>query len=123
MFDEVGALCAHAPIRNLLLQLARRCRKHGASLVVATQNAQDLLATEEGRVVATNCASVLLGGHTAAETALMERSFGLTRDQRRFIDTAARGEFLLLAGDRRTEMRVEVPDLHRALLGPTRKTP
>ena len=67
VLDEVGALCMHPPLRELLVQLARRCRKYGASLVVATQNVEDLLRSEEGTVVATNCATVLLGGHRAAE--------------------------------------------------------
>jgi hypothetical protein len=116
VFDEVGALCAHRPLRELLVQLARRCRKYGASLVVATQNAQDLLSSDEGSVIATNCAVVLLGGHRAAETARMEHAFGLTEAQRRFLETASRGEFLLLAGDRRVSMRIEVPELHRAIL-------
>lgn len=116
VFDEVGALCALPPMRALLVQLARRCRKHGASLVVATQNAQDLLSTDEGRVVVTNCASVLLGGHAPAETAVMQAAFGLTERQRRSLETAARGEFLLVAGDRRAELRIEVPALHRSLL-------
>ena len=116
VFDEVGALCVHPPLRALLVQLARRCRKHSASLVVATQNAQDLLGTDEGSVVATNCAVVLLGGHRAAETARMERAFGLTADQRRFLEAAARGEFLLIAGDRRVTMRVDVPSEQRAIL-------
>ncbi|MBV9099565.1 MAG: DUF87 domain-containing protein [Candidatus Dormibacteraeota bacterium] len=116
VFDEVGALCGHAPLRALLVQLARRCRKYGASLVVATQNAQDLLGTDEGSVVATNCAVLLLGGHRPAETARMERAFGLTERQRRFLEACARGEFLLMAGDRRLEMRIEVPELHRRIL-------
>jgi hypothetical protein len=116
VFDEVGALCAHRPLRDLLVQLARRCRKYSASLVVATQNAQDLLSSDEGSVIATNCAVVLLGGHRAAETARMERAFGLTEAQRGFLETACRGEFLLLAGDRRVSMRIEVPDLHRGIL-------
>ena len=116
VFDEVGALCAHPPLRALLVQLARRCRKYGASLVVATQNAQDLLDTAEGSVVATNCAIVLLGGHRPAETARMEQAFGLTGAQRRFLEAAARGEFLLLAGDRRLEIRVDVPLLHHEIL-------
>ena len=73
VFDEVGALCVHRPLRDLLVQLARRCRKYSASLVVATQNAQDLLGSDEGSVIATNCAVVLLGGHRAAETARMEQ--------------------------------------------------
>lgn len=116
LFDEVGALCVHAPLRSLLVQLARRCRKSSASLVVATQNAQDLLSSSEGSVVLTNCAIALLGGHRAAEAARMEHAFGLTDVQRRFIETAARGEFLLLAGDRRLTMRIEVPPAHRAIL-------
>jgi hypothetical protein len=116
VFDEVGALCAHRPLRDLLVLLARRCRKYNASLVVATQNAQDLLGTDEGSVIATNCAVVLLGGHRAAETARMERAFGLTSAQRGFLESASRGEFLLIAGDRRVAMRIEVPDLHRSIL-------
>jgi Helicase HerA, central domain len=118
VLDEVGALCVHPPLRELLVQLARRCRKYGASLVVATQNVEDLLRSEEGSVVATNCATVLLGGHRAAEAAQMERAFGLTEGQRRFVEHAPRGEFLLLAGRRRCEIRVDVPDLHRAILAP-----
>jgi Helicase HerA, central domain len=116
ILDEVGALCVHPPLRELLVQLARRCRKYGASLVVATQNVEDLLRSEEGAVVATNCATVLLGGHRAAEARQMETAFGLTEGQRRFVEHASRGEFLLLAGRRRCEIRVDMPDLHRSIL-------
>jgi hypothetical protein len=116
VFDEVGLLCAHPPLRTLLVQLARRCRKYGASLVVATQNAGDLLATAEGTVVATNPAVVLLGGHRGAETARMEAAFALTTAQRRFLEGAGRGDFLLLAGARRLPIHVEVSPLHHALL-------
>jgi len=116
VFDEVGALCVHRPLRELLVQLARRCRKYSASLVVATQNAQDLLGSDEGSVIATNCALVLLGGHRAAETIRMEQAFGLTERQRTFLETASRGEFLLIAGDRRVAMRIEVPQVHRDIL-------
>ncbi|HXA27720.1 MAG TPA: DUF87 domain-containing protein [Candidatus Angelobacter sp.] len=116
VFDEVGLLCAHPPLRTLLVQLARRCRKYGASLVVATQNAGDLLATPEGTVVATNPAIVLLGGHRGAETARMEEAYALTTAQRRFLESAGRGDFLLLAGARRLPVHVEVSPLHHALL-------
>ena len=116
VFDEVGLLCAHAPLRTLLVQLARRCRKYRASLVVATQNAGDLLATPEGTVVATNPAIVLLGGHRGAETSLMQDAFSLTPQQRHFLEAAGRGDFLLLAGARRLPMHVDVSPLHHALL-------
>lgn len=123
LFDEVGALCVHPPLRSLLVQLARRCRKYSASLVVASQNAQDLLSTDEGAVVVTNCATALLGGHRSAEATRMEKAFGLTEPQRHFIETAARGEFLLLAGDQRLTMHVEVPPQHRAILARCPPTP
>jgi hypothetical protein len=116
VFDEVGLLCAHASLRRLLTQLARRCRKYGVSLVVATQNAGDLLATEEGTVVATNPAIVLLGGHRGAETARMQCAYGLTEAQRRALESAGRGDFVLLAGARRLGVHVEVSPLHHGLL-------
>ncbi len=116
VFDEVGLLCAHPPLRTLLGQLARRCRKYRASLVIATQNAGDLLSSEEGRVMATNPAIVLLGGHRGAETKRMEQAYALTPPQRAALEVAARGEFLLLAGSRRLPIRVEASPLHHALL-------
>ena len=106
VFDEVGALCVHPPLRALLVQLARRCRKYRASLVVATQNATDLLSTDEGTVVATNPAIVLLGGHRGAETARMQAAYALTDRQRRALETAGRGEFLLVAGRHRLPVRI-----------------
>jgi hypothetical protein len=116
VLDEVGMLTAHPALRDLLAQLARRCRKHGSSLVVATQNVQDLLRSDEGTVVASNCSVVLCGGHRAVEVAAMERAFGLTADQRRRLELAPRGEFLLLAGTRRGMIEVDLPDAYRAMI-------
>jgi len=120
VFDEVGLLCAHPPLRALLVQLARRCRKYRASLVVATQNAGDLLSSPDGRVIATNPAIVLLGGHRGAETSQMEEAFALTPAHRRCLEAAGRGDFLLLAGSRRLPVHVDVSPLHHALLTGTR---
>jgi type IV secretory pathway VirB4 component len=116
VIDEVGMLSAHPPLRSLLAQLARRARKYGSSLVVATQNVQDLLSTEEGTVVASNCAILLCGGHRAVEVAAMERAFGLTEEQRRRLERAGRGEFVLLAGNRRGIIEVDLPDAYRAMI-------
>jgi hypothetical protein len=116
VLDEVGMLTSHPALRQLLCQLARRCRKHGSSLVVATQNVQDLLRTDEGTVVATNCSVVLCGGHRAVEVAAMDRAFGLTEDQRRRLERAPRGEFLLAAGARRGMIEVDLPEAYRAMI-------
>ena len=116
VFDEVGALDPHPSLRRLLVQLARRCRKYGASLVVATQNIGDLVRSADGAVIASNCAVVLLGGHRATETNLMQQTFGLTAQQRWRLEHAERGDFLLIAGHRRLAMRVDVPGLYRDIL-------
>jgi hypothetical protein len=116
VFDEVGLLFAYPALRTLLAKLARRCRKYGASLVVATQNAGDLLAGEDGRVIATNPATVLLGGHRGAETSRMQEAYSLTDTQRAWLEGAARGEFLLLAGSRRLPVSISASPLHHALL-------
>ncbi len=122
VLDEVGMLSAHPALRDLLAQLARRSRKYGSSLVVATQNVGDLLRTEEGTVVASNCAVVLCGGHRAVEVAAMERAFGLTAEQRRRLERAPRGEFLLVAGSRRGMVRVDLPHAYGEIIagGPSR---
>ncbi len=122
VLDEVGMLSAHPALRDLLAQLARRSRKYGSSLVVATQNVGDLLRTEEGTVVASNCAVVLCGGHRAVEVAAMERAFGLTAEQRRRLESAPRGEFLLVAGSRRGMVRVDLPHAYGEIIagGPSR---
>jgi hypothetical protein len=116
ILDEVGMLTSHPALRRLLSQLARRSRKHGCSLVVATQNVQDLLGSEEGTVVASNCSVVLCGGHRAVEVAAMDRAFGLTEDQRRRLERASRGEFLLVSGGRRGMIQVDLPEVYRAMI-------
>lgn len=115
--DEAGMLTGHPALRGLLTTLARRCRKYGSSLVVATQNIQDLLRSDDGTVVASNCATVLLGGHRRVEAELMQRTFGLTEAQRLAIETAPRGEFLLGTQRGRRRIRVEVPPEYEALIG------
>jgi len=61
-------------------------------------------------------AVVLCGGHRAVEVASMERAFGLTEDQRRQLERAPRGQFLLLAGRRRGLIEVDLPDAYRAMI-------
>lgn len=113
---EVVDRCGHLWWKVIRLwPLARRCRKYNASPIIATQNAQDLLSSDDGTALLANCAIAFLGGHRSIETAAMENAFGLTREQRSFLERAARGEFLLLAGNRRMEVRIELPPLHHDL--------
>ncbi|MFN2450887.1 MAG: hypothetical protein ABR541_00880, partial [Candidatus Dormibacteria bacterium] len=106
VFDEAGLLGEHAALRTLLVQLARRCRKYDTSLVVLTQNASDLLRSDDGVVVLTNPSIALLGGHRGIELQRIHTAFSLTEGQRQLLESAGRGEFLLLAGHRRLAVQI-----------------
>ena len=120
VFDEAGILAAYPDLKMLLGQLARRCRKYGSSLLVATQNVQDMLRSDDGQVVAANCATVFCGGHRAHEAGLMQKTFGLTEKQRRLVEGAARGQFLVLAGSRRAAVQIDVPEEYRHMITGTK---
>ena len=107
LFDEVGLVFEYPLVRRFLVRLARRVRKYQGSLCLVTQNAGDLLASDQGLVLATNPATMFLGAQRQAEAQRLQRAFGLTDSQVDFLATAHRGEFLLLAGERRHRVRVE----------------
>ncbi|GAC1578823.1 MAG: hypothetical protein NVS3B24_11690 [Candidatus Dormibacteria bacterium] len=107
LFDEVGLVFESPLVRRFLVRLARRVRKYQGSLTLVTQNAGDLLASDQGLVLATNPATLFLGAQRPGEAQRLQRVLGLTDSQVDFLGAASRGEFLLLAGDRRHRVRVE----------------
>jgi len=104
--DELGLLFEDQVMRRFVVRLARRIRKYDGSLVFATQNAGDLLASEAGLVVATNPALRFFGAQRPGEAQKLQRAFQLSDAQRQGLEGAHRGEFLLAAGHRRLEIKV-----------------
>jgi hypothetical protein len=109
VIDELGLLFEDPTIRRFVVNLARRIRKYDGSLVFATQNPGDLLSSDQGTVVATNPAVVFFGPQRPGEAAKLQESFRLSTQQRSFLESGARGEFLLAAGPDRLAVRVEAP--------------
>ena len=109
VIDELGLLFEDPTIRRFVVNLARRIRKYDGSLVFATQNPGDLMSSDQGTVVATNPALVFFGPQRPGEAAKLQESFRLSAQQRSFLESAVRGEFLLAAGSDRLAVRVEAP--------------
>ena len=109
VIDELGLLFEDATIRRFVVSLARRIRKYDGSLLFATQNPGDLLSSEQGAVVATNPALVFLGAQRPGEAAKLQEAFRLSPDQRNFLESAQRGDFLLAAGAERLRLQVKAP--------------
>ena len=62
LFDEVGLMFEYPLVRRFLVRLARRVRKYQGSLCLVTQNAGDLLGSDQGLVLATNPSTLMLAG-------------------------------------------------------------
>ncbi|MEA2629490.1 MAG: hypothetical protein QOJ10_1950, partial [Chloroflexota bacterium] len=107
--DELGLLFEDPTIRRFVVSLARRIRKYDGSFVFATQNPGDLLSSDHGSVVATNPAVLFFGVQRPGEAAKLERTFDLSPQQRAFLETARRGDFLLAAGAERMAVEIQAP--------------
>ena len=122
--DELGLLFEDPTIRRFVVSLARRIRKYDGSLVFATQNPGDLLSSDQGAVVATNPAVLFFGVQRPGEAGKLQRTFHLSRQQRSFLETARRGDFLLAAGAERLAVEVKAPpwqeDMMRRACEPAR---
>jgi type IV secretory pathway VirB4 component len=109
LIDEVGLLVEHEPIRRFLIRLARRIRKYGGSLILVSQNPGDFFETKDGAVLATNPSILLLGSQKHSEAVKLQKAFNLTERQVNYLETAERGDFLLVAGPNRVPVHVMVP--------------
>jgi hypothetical protein len=109
LIDEVGLLLEHEPIRRFLIRLARRIRKYGGSLILVSQNPGDFFETKDGAVLATNPSILLLGSQKHSEAVKLQKAFNLTERQVNYLETAERGDFLLVAGPNRVPVHVMVP--------------
>ncbi len=109
LIDEAGLLLEHDPIRRFLVRLARRIRKYGGSLILVSQNPGDFFETKDGAVLATNPSILLLGSQKHSEAVKLQKAFSLTDRQVAFLETAQRGDFLLLAGPNRVPVHIMAP--------------
>jgi hypothetical protein len=114
--DELGLLFEDPTIRRFVVSLARRIRKYDGSLVFATQNPGDLLSSDQGAVVATNPAVLFFGVQRPGEAAKLQRTFHLSREQRAFLETSRRGDFLLAAGAERLPVEIKAPPWQEAAM-------
>lgn len=88
-------------------QLVKRSRKRNASLVVVSQDVDDVLSTELGAAIINNSAiKILLRQDPNAEDRV-RKAFGLSGGEWQMLVSAPIGEALLIAGDERAAVRIE----------------
>jgi type IV secretory pathway VirB4 component len=114
--DELWSLISSVAGGELVEKFARRSRKLGLSLVVATQQVEDLLNSPQGRAVLSNCDTKWVGQQEADHRKILRESLALTEAQIGFVtNTAGPGQALLKCGRRWVLLSVEHSELEYQL--------
>jgi type IV secretory system conjugative DNA transfer VirD4/TraG family protein len=96
--DEAWQMVSQPAGGRFLFRLAKTARRNFCGLVVATQDAPDLLSSPLGRAVVTNAATQILMRQSPQAIDQVSDAFALTAGSRAFLLRADRGAGLLLAG-------------------------
>jgi hypothetical protein len=113
--DEAHLLLDDPAAADLLAQFARRARKYGVALDVATQRLADFLNHPAGQAVLANAAGKLLLGCEDHDRAAIADGLGLTDAEAALLRPGQPGDGLLLTPDRRTPIRIIAADAEHAL--------
>lgn len=115
--DEAHFLLQHAQTASFLEFLYRAARKLGCGLSLITQSPEEFLNLPAARVCLQNASlTLLMRQQSRAAVDGLRSLFKLSHREADFLSQAARGEGLLLAGNRRVALRVVVPpELHRLI--------
>jgi hypothetical protein len=114
--DEMWSLLRSVAGGELVAEFARRSRKLGLSLVVATQQIDDFLNDRQGKVVLACCDTHWVGPQVAQNDRVLREALGLNEDQVLFLTRQAqRGQALLKCGSRWVPLQVEASPAEYAL--------
>ncbi|MFI0425167.1 VirB4 family type IV secretion system protein [Spongiactinospora sp. 9N601] len=104
--DEAWLLMKDPEGAKFLLRMAKAARKHWAGLSVVTQDAADLLGTDQGQAVVTNSTTQILLRQAPQAIDRITDAFQLSDGERRLLLSAERGTGLLAAGRQRVAFQV-----------------
>lgn len=114
--DEAWYLIKNKDSGSYLYAFAKRARKYLLGLTTITQDAEDFLASNEGKAIITNSSlQVILKQSTAAVDKITE-VFYLTGGEKHFLLSAGVGEGLFFAGQSHVGFRVIASDEEKGLI-------
>jgi len=113
--DEAWTLMQFAEGGRFLSGLARRCRKWYLGLVTITQNAEDFLASEQGRTVIAQSSLQILLKQDAATVAAVANAFTLSRANQTYLLTCGKGDGIICARGSSMQFHADASPLEYAL--------
>ncbi|MEU6509719.1 conjugal transfer protein TraC [Streptomyces sp. NPDC046942] len=116
--DEAWLLMRDGAGAGFLFRMAKTARKRWTGLAMVTSDADDVLASPLGRAIVSNAATQILLRQAPQAIDVISDNFHLCHGEREFLLSAARGEALLLTGDRRHKVAlisVAAPGEHEVI--------
>lgn len=116
VIDEAWTVLSAGEQAEYILKLVKTCRKFNLSLVMLTQDVEDILISRAGRAVLTNTATKLLLKQDTAVINNMTEYFHFNDAEIRFLKTATTGTALLIAETSRIPIYIQAsPEEHRII--------
>lgn len=114
--EEAWYLMQNEDSARFLYGIAKRARKYYLGLTTITQDVDDFLSTEHGKVIVSNSSiSILLKQHPTAIDRVAE-AFYLSEGERRFLLAADVGEGLFFAGSNHVAINIKAsPEEHKLI--------
>ncbi|HVC40483.1 MAG TPA: DUF87 domain-containing protein [Candidatus Saccharimonadales bacterium] len=104
--DEAHRITIDPDAGEVLGQLVRQARKHGAGVWMCSQQVQDFVGTDLGRTLAATAATKVILGVEEAALADVRGVFGLSDDEVSAINPPVQGRAVLLSGGERTVVAI-----------------
>lgn len=116
VIDEAWTILSSGEQSEYVLRLIKTCRKFNLSLVMITQDVEDVLSSRAGRAVLTNTASKILIKQDTAVLDEIVKQFNLNEAEKRFMKIATAGRALLIAETARIPIYIHAsPEEHRII--------
>lgn len=114
--EEAWYLLQNEDSARFIYAIAKRARKYYLGLTTISQDVDDFLGSEYGKVIVTNSSiQVLLKQHPAAIDRVAE-TFYLSEGERRFLLAADKGQGLFFAGTNHVAIRIEASEAEHKLI-------
>ncbi len=114
--DEAWTLIKYKETADFMEILARKARKRGVSLTIATQSPDELVSSSQGRAILNNCDTTLLLKQSPMSVDKIISHFKLAEGTRDFLLKCQAGEGLLNKGGTVSAIKIEMLDREKDIL-------
>ena len=116
VIDEAWTVLSAGEEGEYILRLVKTCRKFNLSLVMITQDVEDVLTSRAGRAVMSNTATKLLLKQDTTVMDQITEKFHLNEAESHLLRTATVGNALLIAENLRVPIQIRAsPEEHRII--------